>query len=149
MHQDHHLKSCVNQEHERTTLTCVCTLRHQRCVLAFTAARGRADRDVFCRVVKKKRDTCGNWNERCTGTRPASRLFQEHMKGSSQRSTDMQHSRYVTKSITALRRDSLAAIHGRRHPSRKEKPEKLDRLDEVLKQLVVVKVLDRVGPRAS
>ena len=43
MHQDHHLKSCVNQEHERRTLTCACTIRHQLCVLACTAARGRAD----------------------------------------------------------------------------------------------------------
>ena len=28
-------------------------------------------------------------------------------------------------------------------------PERLDRLDEVLKRLVVVKVLDRIGPRAA
>ena len=61
---------------------------------------------------------------------------------------DMQHSRYVIKSITALRRtrwlqstETTSSLEG--------EPEKLDRLDEVLKQLVVVKVLDRVGPRAA
>ena len=42
----------------------------------------------------------------------------------------------------------MAAIHGDDIIAEGE-PEKLDRLDEVLKQLVVVKVLDRVGPRAA
>ena len=54
----------------------------------------------------------------------------------------MQHSRYVTKSITALR------LHGDDIIAEGE-PEKLNRLDEVLEQLVVVKELDRVGPRAA
>ena len=59
------------------------------------------------------------------GTRRASRLFQD-----------------------CLETDSMAAIHGDDIIAEGE-PEKLDRLDEVLKQLVVVKVLDRVGPRAA
>ena len=42
----------------------------------------------------------------------------------------------------------MAAIHGDDIIAKGE-PEKLDRLDEVLKKLVVVKVLDRVGPRAA
>ena len=42
----------------------------------------------------------------------------------------------------------MAAIHGDDIIAEGE-PEKLDRLDEVLTQLVVVKVLDRVGPRAA
>ena len=42
----------------------------------------------------------------------------------------------------------MAAIHGDDIIAQGE-PEKLDRLDEVLKQLVVVKVLDRVRPRAA
>ena len=42
----------------------------------------------------------------------------------------------------------MAAIHGHDIIAEGE-TEKLDRLDEVLKQLVVVKVLDRVGPRAA
>ena len=42
----------------------------------------------------------------------------------------------------------MAAIHGDDIMAEGE-PEKLDRLDGVLKQLVVVKVLDRVGPRAA
>ena len=44
--------------------------------------------------------------------------------------------------------DSMAAIHGDDIIAEGE-PEKLDRLDEVLKQLVVVKVLDRVRPGAA
>ena len=51
---------------------------------------------------------------------------------------DTQHSRYVTKSISCLETDSKAAIHGNDIIAEGE-PEKLDRLDEVLKQLVVVK----------
>ena len=47
-----------------------------------------------------------------------------------------------------LETDSMAAIHGDDIIAEGE-PEKLDRLDEVLKQLVVVKVLYRVGPRAA
>ena len=42
----------------------------------------------------------------------------------------------------------MAAIHGDDIIAEGE-PEKLDRLDEVLRQVVVVKVLDRVGPRAA
>ena len=47
-----------------------------------------------------------------------------------------------------LETDSMAAIHGDDIIAEGE-TEKLDRLDEVLKQLVLVKVLDRVGPRAA
>ena len=43
--------------------------------------------------------------------------------------------------------DSMAAIHGDDIIAEGE-PEKLNRLDEVLKQLVVVKVLDRIRPGA-
>ena len=46
MHQDHHLECCINQEDERRTVTCACTFRRQRCVLACAAAKGRADCDV-------------------------------------------------------------------------------------------------------
>ena len=42
----------------------------------------------------------------------------------------------------------MAAIHGDDIIAEGE-PEKLDRLDEVLKQLVVVTVHDKVGPRAA
>ena len=41
----------------------------------------------------------------------------------------------------------MVAIHGDDIIAEGE-PEKLNRLDEVLKQLVVVKVLDRIGPGA-
>ena len=44
--------------------------------------------------------------------------------------------------------DSMTAIHGDDIIA-EGVPEKLDRLDEVLRRLVVVKVLDRVGPRAA
>ena len=47
-----------------------------------------------------------------------------------------------------LETDSMVASHGDDIIAEGE-PEKLDRLDEVLKQLVVVEVLDRVGPRAA
>ena len=42
----------------------------------------------------------------------------------------------------------MAAIHGDDIIAEGE-PKDLDRLDEVLKKLVLVKVLDRVGPRAT
>ena len=42
----------------------------------------------------------------------------------------------------------MAAIHGDDIIAEGE-PEDLDRLDEVLKPLVVVKVLDRIGPMGS
>ena len=47
-----------------------------------------------------------------------------------------------------LETNSMAAIHGDDIIAEGE-PEKMDRLDEVPKRLVVVKVLDRVGPRAA
>ena len=47
-----------------------------------------------------------------------------------------------------LETDSMAAVHGDDIIAEGE-PETLDGLDEVLKQVVVVKVLDRVGPRAA
>ena len=81
------------------------------------------------------------------GTRRASRLFQEHMKGV------LKEAGYAALKVChqvyhCLETDSMAAIHGDDIIEEGE-PEKLDRLDEVLKQLVVVKVLDRVGPRAA
>ena len=76
------------------------------------------------------------------GTRRASRLFQEHMKGV------LKEAGYAALKVChCLETDSMAAIHGDDIIAEGE-TEKLDRLDEVLKQLVVVKVLDRVGPRA-
>ena len=47
-----------------------------------------------------------------------------------------------------LETDSMAAIHCNDNIAKRE-PEKLNRLDEVLKQLVVVKVLDRVWTKSS
>ena len=81
------------------------------------------------------------------GTRRASRLFQEHMTGV------LKEAGYAALKVChqvyhCLETDSMAAIHGDGIIAEGE-PEKLDRLDEVLKQLVVVKVLDRVGPRAA
>ena len=81
------------------------------------------------------------------GTRRASRLFQEHMKGV------LKEAGYAALKVChqvyhCLETDSMAAIHGDDIIAEGE-PEKLDRLDEVLKQLVEVKVLDRVGPRAA
>ena len=80
------------------------------------------------------------------GTRRASRLFQEHMKGvlgeAGYAALKVCHQVYY-----CLEADSMAAIHGDDIIAEGE-PEKLNRLDEVLKQLVVVKVLDRIGPGA-
>ena len=81
------------------------------------------------------------------GTRRASRLFQEHMKGV------LKEAGYAALKVChqvyhCLETDSMAAIHGDDIIAEGE-PERLDRLDEVLKRLVVVKVLDRVGPRAA
>ena len=78
------------------------------------------------------------------GTRRASRLFQEHMKGV------LKEAGYASLKVChrvyhCLETDSMAAIHGDDIIAEG----KLDRLDEVLKRLVVVKVLDRVGPRAA
>ena len=73
------------------------------------------------------------------GTRRALRLFQEHMKAG-YAALKVCHQVYY-----CLEADSMAAIHGDDIIAEGE-PEKLNRLDEVLKQLVVVKVLDRIGP---
>ena len=79
------------------------------------------------------------------GTRRASRLFQEHMKGvlgeACCAALKVCHQVYY-----CLDADSLAAIHG--DDIAEGVPEKLNRVDEVLKQLVVVKVLDRIGSGA-
>ena len=91
----HHLKSCVNQEHqEENTHVCLhCTTSALRSGMHCCQRTSRLR--CIRRVVKKKRDTCGKWTERCIpGTH----------EGSSQKKQDLQHSRYVTKSITALRR---------------------------------------------
>ena len=83
------------------------------------------------------------------GKRRASRLFQEHMKGVLK---EAGHAAlkvcYVTKSITTLRRIRWLQFTATTSPPGGE-PEKLDSLGEVLKHLVVVKVLDRIGPRAA
>ena len=81
------------------------------------------------------------------GTRQASRLFQEHMKGV------LEAAGYAALKVChqvyhCLETDSMAAIHVDDIIAEGE-PEKLDRLDEVLRRLVVVKKLDRVGPRAA
>ena len=80
------------------------------------------------------------------GTRRASRLFQEHMKGV------LGEAGYAALKVChqvhyCFEADSMAAIHGDDIIAEGE-PEKLNRLDEVLKLLVVVKVLDRIGPEA-
>ena len=80
------------------------------------------------------------------GTRRASRLFQEHMKGV------LGEACYAALKVChqenyCLEADVMAAIHGDDIIAEGE-PEKLNRLDEVLKQPVVVKVLDRIGPGA-
>ena len=81
------------------------------------------------------------------GTRRASRLFQEHMKGvlgeAGCAALKVCHQVYY-----CLETDSMAAIHGDDIIAEGE-PEKLNRLDEVPKQLVVVKVPDRIGPGAT
>ena len=46
LHVSNASRSPSQELHERRTLTCACTERHQRCVQACTAARGRADYDV-------------------------------------------------------------------------------------------------------
>ena len=80
------------------------------------------------------------------GTRRASRVFQEHMKGvlkeAGKAALKVCHQVYH-----CLETDPMAAIGDDMIAD--GEPEKLDRLDKVLKQLVVVKVLDRVGPRAA
>ena len=80
------------------------------------------------------------------GTRCASGLFQEHMKcvlgEAGYAALEVCHQLYY-----CLEADSMAAIHGDDILAEGE-PEKLNRLDEVLKRLVDVKVLDRTGPGA-
>ena len=81
------------------------------------------------------------------GTRRASRLSQEHMKWVLGEAGDAAlkvcHQVYY-----CLDADSMAAIHGDDIIAEGE-PEELNRLVEVLKRLVVVKVLDRIGPGAE
>ena len=81
------------------------------------------------------------------GTRRASRLFQEHMKGVL-KEAGYAALRVCQQVYHCLEVDSMAAIHGDDIIVEGE-PKDLDRLDEVLKKLVVVKVLDRVGPGAA
>ena len=80
------------------------------------------------------------------GTRRASRPFQEHMKGvlgeAGYAALEVCHQVYY-----CLEADSMAALHGDDIIAEGE-PERLNRLDEVLEQLIVVKVLDRIGPGA-
>ena len=81
------------------------------------------------------------------GARRASRLFQEHMKGVL-KEAGYTALRVCQQVYDCLEVDSMAAIHGVDIIAEGE-PEHLDRLDEVLKRLVVVKVLDRVGHGAA
>ena len=67
---------------------------------------------------------------------------------SSQRSRIRRALKVCHQVYHCLETDYMAAIHGDDIIAEGE-PEKLDRLDEVLKQLVVVYVHDRVGPRAA
>ena len=60
----------------------------------------------------------------------------------------MQRSRYVQQENYCLEADSTAAGPRRRHRRRRSEPEDLNGLDEVLKRLVMVKVLDTIGPGA-
>ena len=137
MHQDHHLKSCVNQEHENDISVAFwhALLPEDEPIATYPPRGERRSR------IHVANETCDVQNETSIASLPGTH------EGSCQ-GRNTQHSRYVTKSITALRRtrrlQSTASTS-----SRKEEPEKLDRLDEVLKQLVVVKVFDRVGPRAA
>ena len=80
------------------------------------------------------------------GTTRAARLFQEHMK------VVLGEAGYATLKVChqvfyCIESDSMAASHGDDIIAEGE-PEKLDRLDEVLRRLVVATVLDRIGPRA-
>ena len=81
------------------------------------------------------------------GTRRASHLFQEHMKGvlkeAGHAALKVCHQVYH-----CLETDSMAAIHGDDIIAEGES-EKVDRLNEVLKRWVVVKVLGRIGPGAA
>ena len=81
------------------------------------------------------------------GTRRASRLFQEHMKGvlgeAGYAALKVCHQIYY-----CLEADSMAAIH-RDDIIAEGEPDTLNYLDEVLKRLVVVKVLYRIGRGAE
>ena len=81
------------------------------------------------------------------GARRASRLFQEHMKGVLGETGNAALT-VCQQVYHCLEVDSMAAIHDGDIIAEGE-PKDLDRLDEVLKKLVVVKVLDRVGPGAA
>ena len=75
------------------------------------------------------------------GTRRASRLFQEHMKGGGPRRSRLCSAYKVCHQVYyCLEVDSMAAIHD---IIAEGEPEELHRLDEVLMRLVVVKVFDR------
>ena len=143
MHEDHHLKSCVNQEHEKRTLTCACTVRHS----GMHCCQRDEPIAMFPPGGEEEAGYMWQMNRAMYGTRRASRLLQEHMKGI------LKEAGYAALKVChqvnrCSETDSMAAIHGDDIIAEGE-PEKLDRLDEVLKQLVVVKVLDRVGPRAA
>ena len=78
------------------------------------------------------------------GTRRASRLFQDHMKWVLGEAGDAA----LKACHQCLDADSMAAIHGDDIIAEGEF-EELDRRDEALKRLVVVKVPDRIGPGAE
>ena len=89
-------------------------------------------------MLQMKRAMCGR--------RRASRFFQKHMKGI------LGEAGYAALKVChqenyCLEADSMAALHGDDIIAEGD-PEKLNRLDEVLKQFVVAKMLDTIGPGA-
>ena len=123
MHQDH-LESCVDQEQEDDTLVCSpCTTSAMR----FWHAKLPHDEPIAMYAPRGEEEAGYMWQMKrgMSGTRRASRLFQEHMKG-------------------FLGEAGYAALKVRHQVC--YCLENGLRLDEVLKRLVVVKVLDRVGP---
>ena len=145
MHQDQRLKSRVNQEHER---------EHTRVLalydisVAFWHAQLPHDEPIAMYPPRGEEEAGHMWQMKraMRGTRRASRLFQEHMLGvlgeAGYAALKVCHQVYF-----CLEADSMAALHGDDIIAEGE-PERLNRLDEVLEQLIVVKVLDRIGPGA-
>ena len=88
-------------------------------------------------AAAQKKHSCHQMKRAMYGTRRASRLFQEHMKGvlGEARCAALKVRHQVYHCLEA---DSTAAIHGDDILAEGE-PEKLNRLDEVLKRLVDVK----------
>ena len=141
-----HLKSCVNEEHERRTLTCAWhyTTSALRSGMHYCQ---RTNRLRCVRSVVKKKGYKWQVKRAMYGTRRTSRVFQEHMKGVF-KEAGCAALKVCHQVYHCLETDSTAAIHGDDIIAEGQ-PDRLDRLDEVLKRVVVAKVLDRVGPRAA